>query len=155
MSNQVDLYAETQASLIGDDNQPSLTLKNTSTAPGLQVDKLLVTGAATIAGQANFAGSLTGNLTIASNATEGLPLSLVKSGVIGSPSVALIAYQVSGASVPVFELKSNSLVSAVSIVFAASANWAGLALIRVKYSDGTTYGWIPVLPPAVVTAAAI
>lgn len=155
MSNLTDLNAEIGASIIGDDAEPTLTLKNTSTGPGLKADRLLVTGAATIAGQTNFAGSLTGNLTIASNATEGLPLSLVKSGAIGSPSVALIAYQVSGASVPVFELKSNALVSAVSIVFAASANWAGLALIRVKYSDGTTYGWIPVLPPGVVTAAAI
>ncbi len=154
MSNQVDLYAEVGASLIGDDAQPALTITNTSSGAGLQTNRLNVTSSATIGGPLNLGGSIGGSVTIASNATEGLPLSVLRT-VIGSPSVALTAFQVSGASVPVFELKANALVSAVSIVFAASANWAGLALIRVKYSDGTTYGWIPVLPPGVVTAAAI
>lgn len=154
MSNLVDLWSETQASLIGDDAQPSLTLTNTSTGPGLKVDRLVVTSTATIAGQVNLAGSLSGNVTIGSGATEALAVSLTRT-VIGSPSVALQSFQVSGASVPVFEFKANALVSAVSIVFAASGNWAGLSAVRVKFSDGTTYGWIPVLPSAVVTAAAI
>lgn len=154
MSNLIDLWSEAQASFIGDDSQPALTITNSSTGAGLQTNRLVVTGGATIAGQVNFAGSLSANVTIGSGATEGLAVTLVRT-VIGSPSVALQSYQVSGASVPVFEFKSNALVSAVSIVFAASGNWAGLQVVRVKFSDGTTYGWIPVLPSATVTAAAI
>lgn len=154
MSNLLDLWAETAASFIGDDSQPALTITNSSTGAGLQTNRLVVTGAATIGGQVNFAGSFLGNVTIASGATEALAVTLTRT-VIGSPSVALQAYQTSGASIPVFEFKSNALVSAVSIVFAASGNWAGLSVVRVKFSDGTTYGWIPVLPSATVTAAAI
>lgn len=154
MSNLIDLWAESQASFIGDDANAALTITNSSTGAGLQVDKLVVTSTATIAGQINLAGSLTGGVTISSNATLGVPLTMTRT-VIGSPSVAMHTYLVSGASVPVFEFKANALVSAVSIVFAASANWAGLSAVRVKFSDGTTYGWLPVLPSAVVTAAAI
>lgn len=154
ISNLVDLWSETQASFIGDDAQPALTITNSSTGAGLQVDRLVVTSTATIAGGVSFAGTLNSVLTITSNTTLAIPLSLVRT-VIGAPSVALQTYQVSGASVPVFEFKNNALVSAVSIVFAASGNWAGLSVVRVKFSDGTTYGWIPVLPSATVTAAAI
>lgn len=150
----MDLWAESQASLIGDDAQPALTLRNTSTGPGLNVDRMVVTGAATIAGNLNFAGVFNSNVTITSNVTEARFVTFVRS-VIGSPSVAVHSYLVSGASVPVLEFQGNALVSAVSIVFAASANWAGMSVVRVKFSDGVTYGWIPVLPSAVVTAAAI
>lgn len=145
MANIINLNAEVGANLIGDDDQPTLTLTNSSTGAGLQVDRLVVTGNATIAGsQMNFS----------SNTTLAIPLTVTRT-VIGSPSVALAAFQVSGPSIPVFEFKSNALVSAVSIVFAASGNWAGLSVVRVKMSDGVTYGWIPVLPSATVTAAAI
>lgn len=58
------------------------------------------------------------------------------------------------ASGAVLNLSGKSFVSAVSLVFAASANWAGMGAIRVVKTDGT-FGWIPVLPNAVVTAAAV
>lgn len=58
------------------------------------------------------------------------------------------------ASGAVMNLAGKSFVSAVSIVFAASANWAGMGAIRVVKTDGT-FGWIPILPGAVVTAAAV
>lgn len=154
MANISNLNAEVGANLIGDDAQPTLTLTNSSTGAGLEVDRLVVTSTATIAGQVAFSASLAANVTIGSGATAQVPFNVVRT-VIGSPSIALQTFQVSGASVPVFEFKTNALVSAVSIVFAASGNWAGLSVVRVKMSDGVTYGWIPVLPSASVTAAAI
>jgi hypothetical protein len=48
MSNLVDLWAETQASLIGDDSQPALTLKNTSTGAPLRLDPSAKAANATI-----------------------------------------------------------------------------------------------------------
>lgn len=58
------------------------------------------------------------------------------------------------ASGAVLNLAGKSFVSAVSIVFAAGASWAGLGAIRVVRTDGT-FGWIPVLPNGVVTPAAV
>lgn len=76
--------------------------------------------------------------TPAANATIGVPIR------VGVGSVA------SGA---VLALTETAFVSAVSIVFAASANWAGLGVMRIVRTDGS-FGWVPVLPDAVVTAAA-
>ena len=153
MPNLVDIWAESQAALIGDDAQPALTLTNSSTGAGLQVDRLVVTSTATIAGNINFAGAFNSAVTITSAATATVPFQIVRT-VIGSPTVGLARFTVSGASVPVFSFGANALVSAVSIVFAASANWAGTYALRIKAPDDTL-AWIPVLPNAVVTAAAI
>lgn len=114
-SNLVDLYSESQASLIADDTQPSLSLTNTSTGGALRVSRTLT----------------------------------------GGSSIGLMQVSVSGASVPVFQLQANSFVSAVSIIFAAATGWAGMGGIRVQLSDGITYGWIPIVPSAQFTAAAI
>lgn len=51
-------------------------------------------------------------------------------------------------------LGGKGFVSAVSIIFAAGAGWAGMGGIRVTRTDGT-FGWIPVLPNAQFTAAAV
>ncbi len=115
MSNLVDLWSETNPSLVTDDTTPSLTL---------------------------------------SNATVGPSLKLVRTGN-GSASVGVLQLGASGASVPMIDLLANSFVSAVSIIFAAGANWAGMGGIRVRLSDGITYGWIPVIPNGQFTAAAI
>lgn len=77
--------------------------------------------------------------TPAANTTIGVPLRLSAN---------------SGASVPMISLVNNAFVSAVSIVFAASANWAGIGVMRVVRTDGT-FGWIPILPDGVVTAAVV
>ena len=115
MSNLVDLWSESQASLIGDDTGAALTLSNATVGPAVKFARLASGGA----------------------------------------SIGVIQIAASGASVPVFQLQANALVSAVSLIFAASANWAGMAAIRVQYPNGTSYGWIPVLPDGQVTAAAI
>lgn len=132
-SNLINLNAETGANYIGDDAQPSLTFTNASTGPGLQVDRFVTTSGASISALTLNPGILAGNATV------GVALA------VPTPSVA------SGA---ILKLGGQAFVSAVSIVFAASANWAGMGAIRVVRSDGT-FGWIPVLPSAVVTAAAV
>lgn len=126
----------TGADIVGQEATPTLALSNASTGPGLKVDRLVSTSGATITSTATAAPAVTLGRTM-----------------VGSPSVGLAVLSVSGASVPVFDLQSSSFVSAVSIVFAASANWAGMGGIRVKLSDGITYAWIPILPGAVFTAA--
>lgn len=114
MPNSVNLYAESDADMTGDDTTPVLTLKNTSTGAGLRVQN-----------------------TPAGNATQAALQ-------IGVNSVA---------SAPSFGLIGGAFVSAVSLIFAAGANWAGMGAIRVVRTDGT-FGWIPVLPDGQVTAAA-
>ena len=105
------------------------------------------------AGASMLADDTQATLTLSNNA-GGIALELNQGAVVGAPSVALLRLNASGASVAIMEFQRNAFVSAVSIVFAASANWAGLGGFRVKLSDGTTYGWVPILPPAVFTAAA-
>ena len=110
-----------------------------------------------------FGGSVVGSTSLASGipvvrltstTTIGVALALDRT-VLSAPTGALISLNVgSGASAAVLQLDGQSFVSAVSIVFAASANWAGLGGVNVLLPDGVTKGWIPVLPPAVVTAAA-
>jgi len=94
-------------------------------------------------------------VTFVSLATEGASLKVGRGTVVGSTSVALMQFDLSSAaSGPVFDFSlGQSFVSAVSIVFAAGANWAGMGGIYVKTSS-TTYGWIPIVPTGVFTAAA-
>jgi len=153
MANIRNLDAEQGANFIGDDAQPTLTITNTSTGPGLEVDDIVATSGATIV-QADitrlFASS---GATVRSAASTAVPLSV--SRTVGSgPTSAQVAILASGASVPVIEFLGGAYVSAVSLIFAAGAGWAGMGAIRVKRSDGTL-GWIPVLPNAQVTAAAV
>ena len=116
MANIVDIWAETNAALTGDDSTPALTLTNTSTGGALRLNRSAA----------------------AANSTIAL-LQLAPASV---------------ASVAAIGLYNTSFVSAVSIVFAASANWAGMGALRVMKTDGT-FGWIPILPDAVVTAAVV
>ena len=137
MANVINLNAEIGANYIGDDAQPAIRLENSSTGPGLSVDDLHVSSLATIQSSALTQPALTIGRTTSGNA-----------------SVGVIAIGASGPSVPVIQLLGRAFTSAVSIVFAASANWAGVGGIRVQLSDGITYGWIPVLPSATFTGAA-
>lgn len=97
-------------------------------------------------------GSGAAQVTFTSSAAGGLAASFNKTAV-SAPTVAVVSLDIaSGASAPVLELRNQGFISAISIVFAASANWAGMGTFRVKIGD--VYGHVPVLPDAVVTAAA-
>lgn len=134
MANIINLNAESGANYIGDDANAAITITNSSTGAGLETDKLVATSSATVIGPTTLKQSG----ILAANAT-------VVTLNVGSPSRA------SGA---VMNFLGGAYVSAVSLVFAAGAGWAGMGAIRVVRSDGT-FGWIPVLPNAQVTAAAV
>lgn len=71
----------------------------------------------------------------------------------GNATITGLTFQTpSVASGAVMKFESGALVSAVSLIFAAGAGWAGMMAIRVVKSNGT-FGWIPVLPDAQVTGA--
>lgn len=151
MANIININAEVGANFIGDDAQPSLTMANSSTGPGLSVGRLLTASGASI--DILTTGSIlnTANATIMSTATEGVPLTLSRNLVVSSPTVALLKLGIgSGASAPVLELAEQAFVSCTTIQFTTVAV-AGTGAIRVKYGDN--YGWIPVMNNTAVTAA--
>ena len=136
MANLPNLNAEVGADYIGDDAQPALTFRNTGSGPGLRVFGVVATSTVSLDALA-LSGNITGPI-LAANAT------ITRLNVEGA----------SRASVPAFALKTDAFVSAVSLIFAAGAGWAGMGAIRVAKTDGT-FGWIPVLPDGQVTAAAV
>lgn len=137
MANISNLDAEIGANFIGDDAQPAISITNSTGVTGLLTDSLVVTSGASI------------------NASALTKAALSINRVAGNASVGIVQISASGASVPVLQLLGQSFTSAVSLIFAAGANWAGMGAIRVQLSDGITYGWIPVLPNGQVTAAAV
>ena len=146
MAKLSNLDAETGANIIDDDAQPTLTITNTSTGPGLSVDDVVITSAATI-----NAVNLIGAGKSVNTATEGIPFTINRSTTVASPTVALLTLGIgSGASAPVFELSEQAFVSCTTIQFTTVAV-AGTGAIRVKY--GNNYGWIPVMNATAVTAA--
>lgn len=136
MSNLANWAAEAGANYVGDDAEPAFAFLNTSTGPGLRVFGLVATSTASVDALA-VSGNITGPI-LAANAT----ITRINLAGASRPSVAVLA------------LKADAFVSAVSLIFAASANWAGMGAIRVARTDGT-FGWIPVLPDGQVTAAAV
>ena len=113
-----------------------MRLRNTSTGPGLHSEGLAVTSGASI-DTLSISGNI-GGAILAAAAT------IARLNVVGAsrPSGAILA------------LKGDAFVSAVSLIFAAGAGWAGMGAIRIVKTDGT-FGWVPVLPDAQVTAAAV
>lgn len=92
-------------------------------------------------------------LTLSAGATGGGSL-LLNRTVLSNATAPLITLNVgSTASVPAIMLEGQSFVSAVSILF-TTGGVNGTGAIAVLLPDGQTRGWIPVLPPAAVTAAA-
>lgn len=78
----------------------------------------------------------------------------VKSAGAANATLTGLRLSASTPSVPAVTLVGRSYTSAVSLIFAAGAGWAGMGAIRVARPDGT-FGWIPVLPDAQITAAAV
>lgn len=132
MANLINLNAEVGANFIADDTDAGLTIENTGGGPALKVvgGIVLTSGASvqtlSVGGQILAAAATVTNLNV---------------------------YGASRASGAVLALKGDAFVSAVSLIFAAGSGWAGMGAIRVVRTDGT-FGWIPVLPDAQVTAAA-
>jgi hypothetical protein len=114
------------------------------------ISNLNATFGANYIGNASATGSA---LTFGSGATEGTAVTFARAPV-GSPTTgALIGLALgSTPSAAVFQLVGQADVSLVSIAF-TGANEAGAAGIRVLRSDGTTFGWIPIMPSAAVVAA--
>ncbi len=139
MPNTINLNAEIGANYIGDDAQPSLTITNNSTGPGLQVDDLVISGS--------------GGATISGNAA-GTPVLNISKSVIGAPTVGTIQIQTSGASIPIFQFQGSALASLSTIKF-TTGGVAGTFGLRVTDAAGVVLGWIPVMPDASVTAVAI
>ena len=83
MANIINLNAEIGANYIGDDAQPALTFTNSSTGPGLSVDKLIVTSTATITG-GSFAQSTVGGGTVTVS-----PLALTPSALASAPAMSV------------------------------------------------------------------
>jgi len=132
MTNLLNLQAETGADFISDDSGPGLLFWNSSTGPGMASRGAVFVSTVSIDKLNINPGVLAANATVV-----GLNFA--------TPSVA------SGA---VINLRGQAFVSAVSLIFAAGSGWAGMGAVRVVKSDGT-FGWIPVLPNAQVTAAAV
>ena len=91
--------------------------------------------------------------TLSFSNTVGAALEVV-GATTGNATLSGLKLTQSTASGAVLNLGGKAFVSAVSLIFAAGANWAGMGAIRVVKTDGT-FGWIPVLPNAQVTAAAV
>jgi hypothetical protein len=99
---------------------------------------------------ANFIGDdVTPTLSFAN--TVGPALEVV-AATAGNASISGLKLTSSTASAPVMQLGGTSFVSAVTIKF-ITGGVAGTGAIRIALTDGT-FGWIPVLPDAAVTAAA-
>lgn len=138
MGKLLNLDAETGADIIDDGTEPTLKITNSSGA-ALEVNTLVVSSSATISGA---------NLAAISSLDLDTPILAANATITG--------FDIRGASVAsgaVMKFSGTAFVSCSTIDFTTAAI-AGLGAIRVIRSDGT-FGWIPVMPDAAVTAAAI
>ena len=89
--------------------------------------------------------------TLSFSNTVGPALSVAAKNVANASISGLRLTNASMPSGAVIMLGAGAFVSAVSILF-TTGGVAGTGAIRVVKSDGT-FGWVPVLPDAAVTAA--
>lgn len=99
MPNLVNIHAEQDANIIGDDAQPTLALSNSSTGHGLQVDNLYVSNSArssiitapALTIRRTLPGNISiGTLRISGNSTaSGAVLDFVEKGFVSITSVVL------------------------------------------------------------------
>jgi hypothetical protein len=132
MAKLLNLDAETGADIVDDGTEPTLKITNSSGA-ALELNTLVVTSGATVA---------------VSKLSVNTPILAANASITG--------FDVRGASVAsgaVLALTGTAFVSCSTIDFTTAAV-AGLGAVRVVRSDGT-FGWIPVMPDAAVTAAAV
>lgn len=132
MANLLNYDAESGAGAIGDDSTPTLSLSNTSTGPGLEVDGLVVSSNATITNMTLSGGTAAANATVTG-------LKLVGNSIASGASFSLI--------------NDSSFVSVSTITF-TTAVAGNVGAVRIVKPDGT-FGWIPVMPDGAVTAIAV
>ena len=130
MANIVDIWGETQASIIGDDSSAALTLKNSSTGPGLRAYGLVCTSTATI--DKIVVG------TIASNDSTGVAIQGAAAGYMSIGILKILGNSV--ASGAVLEFKNRgAFASITSCVFTTASNTDYAIRVQV----GLETRWIP------------
>lgn len=127
MANILNFDAESQANMIGDDAQPTLTIENSSTGRGLDV-----TAAAAPAVRLT-------TTTGAANATALAPVEITGSSIASGAVMAFI--------------NNSAYVSTTTIKFATTPS-GDCGVLRVVLPNGT-FGWIPVLPDSGITGVAV
>ena len=132
MANLLNLDAESGADYIGDDAEPAVAFRNTSTGPGLRAYGLVATSTASI---------------------DELRVGTIEGGNL---SIAPVRFVSSGASFPALSVESGAFASITSTVLTTVANTD--FAIRVKIGTGTddAFRWIPVFKDgAIIGAAAV
>lgn len=125
MANLINLDAESDADMIGDDAQPTLTLKNTSTGAGLRV-------------------AVIDN----SSATAGV---LVRNALVGNMSIGVLRVQGNSvASGAVLEFTNKGFTSITSVVLTTVANTDYAIRVQV----GLETRWIPLFKDAAIIGSA-
>lgn len=150
MSDVINIFAESGRNVIEDDAVPTFTFENTSSGECLKLQNAGGTGVqlSTVSCPTTsvyVTGASTGVEVLAvgsagvfkSSASASVPVDIIRSTAVSSPTVAMLRVSTSGASAPALEFRGTCIVSTAS----AAATYA--AGIRVKFGD--TYGWIPVL----------
>ena len=142
MSNLPNLDAESQADIIGDDAQPTLALKNTSTGPGLRAFGLVNTSTASV-DILNLVTAIETN-----SATAGV---LVRNGAVGNMSIGVLRVQGNSvASGSVLEFTNKGFASITSVVLTTVANTDYAIRVQV----GLETRWIPLFKDAAIIGAA-
>lgn len=150
MADIVNLQAESEKNIIGDDTTPVLTLENTSSGEALKLQNAGGTGvqlsqisapttAQMVRGAAMGLDVSVGGLAaqLKSTASEANVLDLSRT-IVGSPTVALLKAVTSTPSGALFEFG----VVDKAVISTASAGATLLYGVRVKV--GNTYGWLPI-----------
>lgn len=135
MANLVNLWAESNADMIGDDSSPTLTLGNTSSGLGLKIDTTSGTGGAldTLSDNTSWAAR-------ARSAATEAPAFLVEGSVLHSPTVAPLRIGQSTASGAVIEI-AGVFISTASMLLAANQT---AFHIPVWHQSEAILGYIPV-----------
>ena len=144
MANLINIWGETDPSLVGDDSTPTLTLTCTSagTGTGLFIDTTPGTGAAldTISDNTSYAARIRGGLSTAP------ALQLVHS-VIQGATIAPLQIIASAASGAFFDFR-GAVISTASLGV-TGANIVGLARVWFQGSAGNAAGWMPIYKDAI------
>lgn len=128
--NIVNLDAEINADLIGDDAQPALSLSNSSTGPGLEVHGLVLASTASI--DVAVIGTI-----------EGGNVSIGTAVIVGST-----------ASAPAIEIRSFGFASITSTVLTTVANTDFALRVKVGLGTDDQFRWIPLYKDAAIIGAA-